>query len=125
MTPLLSAAEPAAPESPPTATAVVFNREVAVFRGNLLGAPPALRAERAEQRIKEELARNPDAVVSVESNPLGAIFKIDGVMVFVLTPDDADKLAGQNPPAAISDTQRRLQQVISESRAPASPPSPL
>ncbi|WP_297800284.1 mechanosensitive ion channel family protein [Arenimonas sp. GDDSR-1] len=114
--PVLASAEPAAAQAPNSASAVVFNREVAVFRGNLLGAPPALRAERAEARITEELARNPDAVVSVESNPLGAIFKIDGVMVFVLTPDDTDKLAGESLAAAVNATQRRLQQVMRESR---------
>jgi small-conductance mechanosensitive channel len=114
--PLLAADEPATAEIPVSASAVVFNREVAVFRSNFLGAPPPLRAERAEQRITEELARKPDAMVSVETNPLGAIFKIDGVMVFVLTPDDADKLAGQNLASAVSDTQWRLKQVMRESR---------
>ena len=113
---LLPAAEPAAAEAPTIATAVVFNREVAVFRGSFLGAPPALRAERAEQRINEELARNPDAVVTVETNPLGAIFKINGVMVFVLTPDDTDKLVAESLAAAVTDTQGRLEQVIQESR---------
>ncbi|MFY8207098.1 MAG: mechanosensitive ion channel family protein [Arenimonas sp.] len=114
--PLLPATEPAAAEAPTIATAVVFNREVAVFRGSFLGAPPALRAERAEQRINEELARNPDAVVTVETNPLGAIFKINGVMVFVLTPDDTDKLVAESLSAAVTDTQGRLEQVIQESR---------
>ncbi|MEY2867009.1 MAG: hypothetical protein RIQ43_1035, partial [Pseudomonadota bacterium] len=114
--PLLAADAPAVTEVPTSASAVVFNREVAVFRSNLLGSPPALRADRAETRIREELARDADAVISVETNPLGAIFKIDGVMVFVLTPDDADTLAGQNLAAAVSDTQRRMEQVIRESR---------
>ncbi len=85
-----------------------------MFRTDLLGIPPALRASRAEDRIREQLVSNPKPVVSVESNPLGAIFKLDGVMVFALTPADADTLSQQNLQQAVADAKARLETIIVE-----------
>jgi small-conductance mechanosensitive channel len=108
----------AEPEKPAAeATVIVYNREIAVLRTDLLGIPPALRASRAEDRIREQLISNKTPVVSVESNPLGAIFKLDGVMVFALTQQDADALSQQNLQQAVADARKRLENVIAESSA--------
>lgn len=113
---VLAMTTPLIPETDESSSAVVFNREVAVFRSTLLGSPPSVRARKAEERIDEVLSRNPDAQVDTENNPLGTIFKLDGMMVFVLTPDDADKLDGETLGAAVTATRDRLQQAIQESR---------
>jgi small-conductance mechanosensitive channel len=105
----------AEPEPVTEATLTVFNRDIAVFRSDFLGIPPEVRASRAKDRIREQLVDNPTPKVSVESNPLGAIFKLDGVMVFMLTPADADALSQQNLMQAVADTKARLETLIVES----------
>jgi small-conductance mechanosensitive channel len=106
----------AEPEKPPAeAAVVVYNREIAVLRTDLLGIPPALRASRAEDSIREQLIVNKSPTVSVESNPLGAIFKLDGVMVFALTQRDADALSQQSLQQAVADARKRLEKAIIES----------
>ena len=105
----------AEPEPATEAAVTVYNRDIAVFRSDFLGIPPALRASRAEERIRKQLDDNPTPAVSVESNPLGAVFKLDGVMVFMLTPADADALSQQNLMQAVVDTKARLETLIVES----------
>jgi small-conductance mechanosensitive channel len=97
------------------ATVTVYNRDIAVLRGDLLGIPPALRASRAEDRIREQLLKNPKPVVSVEINPLGSIIKLDGVMAFALIPADLDVLTEQSMPQAVATTQKQLELMITES----------
>lgn len=92
----------------------VLNRDIATFRSPLLGINPEMRASRAEQRIKEQFALNPKPVLTVETNPLGAIFKLDNAMVFALTPADTDVLAQRTFQQDVADTQKRFQTVISE-----------
>jgi small-conductance mechanosensitive channel len=114
----LAAAQPAPPasEALPEATIRVFNRDVAVLRGKLLGATPEQRARRAEQRIDEHLARFPNAVVNSEANPLGTIIKLDDEMVFILTPGDVDFLTRQSMAEAVAETSVRLRHLVRDSR---------
>lgn len=105
----------AEPEPATEATVTVYNRDITVFRTDLLGIPPALRASRAEDRIRELLIKNAKPTVSVESNPLGAIIKLDGVMVFALTPADADALAQQTLQQAVDETKKQLVDMIADS----------
>lgn len=103
------------PSKPATeASVTVLNRDIATFRSSLLGINPEIRASRAEQRIKEQFVLNPKPVLSIEANPLGAIFKLDNAMVFALTPADTDVLAQRTFQQDVSDTQQRFQKVISE-----------
>ncbi len=96
------------------ASVTVLNRDIATFRSSLLGINPEIRASRAEQRIKEQFALNPKPVLTIEANPLGAIFLLDNAMVFALTPADIDVLAQQTFQQDIANTQQRFQKVISE-----------
>lgn len=96
------------------ASVTVLNRDIATFRSSLLGINPEIRASRAEQRIKEQFVLNPKPVLSIEANPLGAIFKLDNAMVFALTPADTDILAQRTFQQDVADTQQRFQTVISE-----------
>lgn len=114
----LVAAQPAPPvsETLPEATITVFNRDVAVLRGKLLGATPEQRARRAEQRINEHLARFPDAKVALEPNPLGTIIKLDDEMVFIFTPADVDFLTRQTMTEAVAETSTRLRNLVRDTR---------
>lgn len=96
------------------ASVTVLNRDIATFRSSLLGINPEIRASRAEQRIKEQFVLNPKPELSIEANPLGAIFKLDNAMVFALTPADTDVLAQRTFQQDVADTQQRFQTVISE-----------
>jgi small-conductance mechanosensitive channel len=104
--------EPIKPAS--EASVTVLNRDIATFRSELLGINPEIRASRAEQRIKEQLALNPKPVLTIETNPLGAIFMLDDAMVFALTPTDTDVLAQQTFQQDVADTQQRFKKVIAE-----------
>lgn len=116
MSGLVAHAQDAAPAPADAADVQVLNRPVATFRSELLGNPPALRAEKAERRIAEQLAKNPSAVLDAQPNPAGVIFTLDGVMVFVLTPGDADVLTQETLDQAVAATKRRFEVALRESR---------
>lgn len=111
-----AAQAPAAPPSTEEADVLVLNRKVATFRSGLLGSSPEIRAVRAEQRIGERLAENPAPVLATQPNPAGVIFTLDGVMVFVLTPGDADALAEETLDQAVAATKSRFEVALKESR---------
>lgn len=92
----------------------VLNREIATFRSELLGLSPELRARRAEQRINEQLALNPMPDLTVKFNSLGTAFLLDDVMVFAMTPADADVLAQESFKQAVAGTEKRFEQVLAE-----------
>lgn len=105
----------AEPEKPASeASVTVLNREITTFRSELLGSSPETRAARAEQRIDEQLAKNPSPVLSTSPNSAGVFFSLDGVMVFMLTPGDVDSLAQESLAQAVAETQQKLEQVIAE-----------
>jgi small-conductance mechanosensitive channel len=103
------------PSKPVTeASVTILNRDIATFRSSLLGINPEIRASRAEQRIQEQFVLNPKPVLTIEANPLGAIFKLDNAMVFALVPADTDVLDQRTFQQDVADTQQRFQKVISE-----------
>jgi small-conductance mechanosensitive channel len=118
---LLAAADPAAaaPAAKPVAdarTAVVFNRPVATFRAEFLGASPAERANATEARVAMLLARDGPGEVGTDSIPQGVMVKIDGTLAFVLTPEDANHLAGESLELTAQAAAERLRRVIDETR---------
>jgi small-conductance mechanosensitive channel len=109
----VGATEPEKPKS--EASVHVLNREIATFRAELLGISAETRANRAEQRIKEQLALNPQPVLSIEPHPIGSLFLLDDVMVFALTTADVDVLSQQTLDQNVAATQQKLEKVIAES----------
>ena len=115
---LLVLAVPASAEEPasrsaaraPTARAelTVFNRHVTTFRVPLLGVSPDDRAERARDRIEDLLARPGKHEVTDKASPVGRVVSIDGSMAFLLVPEDADSLQGED----FEDTVRRAVQAV-------------
>lgn len=95
---------------------VLLNRPVVRFRGSLLGATPQQRARRGENNLAELLQHGGDDTVTTRPSELGNIVLVGGQMAFVLTEDDADRLAGQTLAPLTDATVARLRKVIAESR---------
>jgi small-conductance mechanosensitive channel len=97
-------------------TLMLFNRPVATFRTNFLGAGPEERVEAAQFRLRFLLARDGAGKVDTEELPQGTAIRVDGAFAFVLTPGDANAAAGQTLPQAVEATTAALTQVIEETR---------
>jgi len=110
------AAASRAPDAGSAGTVVVFNRPVATFRTPFLGIAPKARAEAARARIHALLERGGPGQVRIETEPEGAVVKIDGALAFVIANDDVDRLGGDVLDAAAGDAKRALEQVIAETR---------
>lgn len=108
------AAAPAAASN--EATLTVFNREVFVFRSVSLGMSAVERAQRADQRIRQQLARPGPHAVTLKPNPLGTIVQIDDVLVFFVTPQDVDVLQQETQDMAAERAAAALREAIAASR---------
>jgi small-conductance mechanosensitive channel len=105
---------PAGPRS--EGAVVIFNRRIVTFRAPFLGISARERSIAAHDRIVATLERGGPGEVSVEKLEPGDAVKIDGALVFVLTQDDVDRLAGQTFDSLETDTLRVLEQTIAETR---------
>jgi small-conductance mechanosensitive channel len=97
-------------------TIVVLNRPIVTFRAPFLGISPAERARTGRERIVNMLERGGPGAVSVEKLEPGDAVKIDGALVFVLTPDDVDRLGGQTFDALEAGALRNLERMIAETQ---------
>jgi small-conductance mechanosensitive channel len=105
------AAEPAA-----TAVLKVLNRPIVVFRGPLLGIPPAERADAAEQRIMAQLDRGGPGVVSTAQVGDNVVVHLDGRLAFVVAPADANPLLEETVADVARGAAAALEQVVRESQ---------
>lgn len=96
------------------ATLMVANRQVAVFRVPFLGISPAERARRTERILAARLALGGPNVISVKNEPQGNAILLDGALILVLVPDDADQLAGQTLDMVTQSTVAALTRAIAE-----------
>ena len=106
----------AAADTPASQEAVVsvYHRPVTVFRAPFLGLSPADRARRAEDGIREALARGGPGVVTVQQEPQGRVVLIDGVLTMIITPQDTDPLRGETLDQATRKAVTALTRVIAE-----------
>jgi small-conductance mechanosensitive channel len=118
--PAALAAERAAPTPPAAerseAALALFNREVFIFRGPLMGYDSADRARRARARILERLELGGANQLSLAPDPLGLLLQIDGATAFIVTPADVDSTHGETLESAAAKAQQALQTVLAESR---------
>jgi small-conductance mechanosensitive channel len=98
------------------AAVTLFNRNVVVFRTDLLGMSPRDRAHRASLVINEHLKNPGKFLVTTADNPAGTIVKIDDEAVFIVTNDDVDKSKGQTSQDLVKSSVSTLNQVILENR---------
>ncbi|MEO8303606.1 MAG: mechanosensitive ion channel domain-containing protein [Betaproteobacteria bacterium] len=97
-------------------TVVIFNRPIVTFRAPFLGISPEDRAKAAHQRVVEVLERGGPGAVSVESLEPGDAVKVDGMLAFMLTRDDADKLSGETFAETVRNAVRALERTIGETQ---------
>ena len=95
---------------------IVFNRQITVFRAPMLGVPPALRAQRAKDRVEELLAAGGDIEVAALAIPQGVAIQVNNDLAFVIQKEDVDSLAGQKLDAAVKQAIAALERVASETR---------
>jgi len=99
----------------PPGRVVVMNREIVTLRGSLFGIPAVIRASEAEERIRKALRGGGELKVENTLIAEGVLVRIDGALMFAVTPEDSPErtLAGAQAEAAAA--ARTLQLVIDES----------
>ncbi|MSM39382.1 MAG: mechanosensitive ion channel [Geobacter sp.] len=109
---------PAASPQRSGVTVTILNRPVAVFRAPLLGVPVEERAQRAEEALRRLLGSSQGGALRVSSQkiPQGYSIMIDGVLAFMLTPEDSDPLTRETPEQTVQQTVAALEQVVRETR---------
>jgi small-conductance mechanosensitive channel len=95
---------------------LIFNRPVTVFRASLFGVSPVDRAASAKQSIERVLAKGGVGKVIDEIAPQGRIIKLDGELVFVLTPPDVDLLKQETLAQATDNAVNALTLAVGETR---------
>ncbi len=114
-TPATDPGSPGVQKSPSAAAELtVFNRPVTTFRVPVLGVSPQDRVERARTRIEELLGRPGKHLVTEKSTPIGRVVGIDGAMAFVVVPEDADSLEGEDFETAVASAVQAMQRVVDE-----------
>ena len=98
------------------ATLTYFNRPVATFRSPLLGVSAADRVQRAQGRIRAQLDMAGPHQVSEKREAVGVLVQIDGATSFIVTAEDADRLANETVEVAATAAATALRQVVRESR---------
>jgi small-conductance mechanosensitive channel len=98
------------------ATLTYFNRPVATFRSPLLGVSAADRVQRAQGRIRAQLDMAGPHQVSEKRESVGVLVQIDGATSFIVTAEDADRLANETVEVAATAAATALRQVVRESR---------
>jgi small-conductance mechanosensitive channel len=104
-----------APPQPP-GRIVVMNREIITLRGSLFGIPAATRAAEGEERIRKALRRGGELNVQSTNIAEGVLVRIDGALMFAVTPEDSEERTLAGARASASAAEATLQRVIDESR---------
>jgi len=102
---------------PAPAHLVIFNREVAVLRGTLLGRDPDERVKAAADRIEQQVDQGVYGEVTTEPVSGGAFtVSLGGKWMFYILPADADPLAGETAEATAQAATRRLASALAAIR---------
>jgi small-conductance mechanosensitive channel len=104
-----------APPQPP-GRIVVMNREIITLRGSLFGIPAQTRAAESEARIRKALRSGGPMQVDTLNVAEGALVRVDGSLMFAVTPDDSEERTLAGAQAGASTAAMMLQRVIDESR---------
>ena len=94
---------------------VVMNRDVATLRGSLFGLSAQARAAEGEARIRKALRRGGEMKVDLINVAEGALLRIDGALMFAVTPQDSDEGTLASAQASADAAAQALRRVIDES----------
>ena len=97
-------------------TVVIFNREIVVFRSSLLGVTAEDRARRTKANLERLLDRAGEGKLTVQSESLGNLVMLDGILAVIVTRGDVDALQGQTLAQLTTAVMERLHLVIEETR---------
>jgi small-conductance mechanosensitive channel len=78
------------------ATLVVNNRPIVTLRGMFLGRTPEQRVEAARLRIASTLDAEIEGGITANPTSEGSVIALGGQMLFLITPQDVDELAGES-----------------------------
>jgi len=107
---------PVPPAHQAAAPVTVFNRQVTLFRAPLLGVPVEERALRANKTLRRMLATGGLGVVSSKPIPQGYSIMLDGVLAFMMSPEDTDSLNEETLDQAAKNAVTSLELVVRETR---------
>lgn len=99
-----------------SATLRLLNRSIVEFRAPFLGAGPGERVMLARRRFADVMDRGGPAQVTTAAAPQGELVLLDGTYLFLVTPGDADALAGQSAPQLARSAAATLRTVVGETR---------
>lgn len=117
----LAQAAPAQSATAPTAQLSVGARPIFVFRASLAGFPPQDRAEGARKRLDKAIALGGPQRTGTRSIVQGTQVLLDGQLLFLVTPDDVNTLAGDSAEEAAREAAALLDKALQERREQASP----
>jgi small-conductance mechanosensitive channel len=105
----------------PTAQLNVGARTIFVFRSSLAGFPPQDRAEGARKRLDKALALGGPQRSGIRAIEQGTQVLLDGRLLFLVTPDDVNSLAGDSTEEAAHEAAALLDKALQERREQATP----
>ena len=114
--PARAAEPPAQAPVPPESRVNVFNREIVTLRAVSMGVPPSERARRAEQHVREQLARPGPHRASTKATDQGTLVLVDDLWVLMVTAGDVDPLSQETPQQVADGAVAALTVVIGEMR---------
>ena len=110
------AGEASASAAAPAAILKVANRQVSIMRAEVLGAPPAERAEAAADRIDEIVRRGGPLQVTTRPSSDGVFILVDGKVAFRVLNGDVDVEAGETVGASGARAADNLREALAEIR---------
>lgn len=111
----------AQPAPQPTAQLSVDARTIFVFRSSLAGFPPHDRAEGARKRLDKALALGGPQRTATRAIEQGTQVLLDGRLLFLVTPEDVNVLAGDTTEEAAREAAALLDKALLERREQGSP----
>lgn len=114
-------AQPAPTTTAPSAQLNVGARTIFVFRSSLAGFPPQDRAEGARKRLDKALALGGAQRTGTRAIEQGTQVLLDGRLLFLVTPDDVNTLAGDSTEEAAHEAAALLDKALQERREQATP----
>jgi len=110
------AVQPGPDAAQPPGRITVMNRDIVTLRSSLFGISAQARAAEGEARIRRALERRGDLKVSLVEVAEGVLVRIDGALMFAITPLDSQERTLDGARASAAAAVPALQQAIDESR---------